>query len=179
LDIDDDVVALAHVDSFASHENHEFILAVASALDKLTAKFRIVLIGDGPLLYDVDWQVKLAGLSDRVILLGPQSNVPELLLAMDAFIFPSKPQAYSVAIIEAQAAGLVCFLADWVVPEAGLVPELLHPIPLEAGPEAWAGEIVAHGRAPISQGRALEQCLASDRGIEHCVARLRRIYTGL
>jgi glycosyltransferase involved in cell wall biosynthesis len=176
LDIGDGEIVLAHVGSFTDTKNHEFIVAVAKAINMISPDFRFVLIGDGPLLHRTRYLVESAGLSDRVLFLGNQPNVPLLLLAMDAFIFPSKVEAFGIAAVEAQAAGLVCFLSDRVVPEVDAVPDLLRRIPLEVGPEAWAREIVANCEAPISQASALDQCLASGLGSDSYIETHKRIY---
>lgn len=177
LGIGADEMALVHVASFNDNGNHEFIVEVGWELSRLAPQFRIVLIGDGPLLHHIQSQVAFAGLSDRVMFLGEQPDLHALLLAMDALIFPSNVETLGIAVVEAQAAGLVCFLSDRVVPEVDAVPELLHRIPMEAGPGTWAREIVAHGRAPITQAEALERCMAGKLGIESYVECHKRLYT--
>jgi glycosyltransferase involved in cell wall biosynthesis len=179
LGIGEHQIALAHVGRFAFVKNHEFIVAVAKAINRLSPDYRIVLVGDGPLLTRIQYLVHHEGLADRVIFLGSQPNVAEILLAMDAFIFPSTSEAFGIAAIEAQAAGLECFLSDRVVSTVDIVPELLHRLPLEAGPEAWAQEIISHTRPDISQAQALEKCLASDLNIDPYVEKHERIYSSV
>ncbi|MCB1830245.1 MAG: glycosyltransferase family 1 protein, partial [Gammaproteobacteria bacterium] len=84
--------------------------------------------------------------------------------------------ALGLAVVEAQAAGLVCFLSDRVVPEVDIVPELLHRLPLEAGAAVWAEAILLHSRARITQAGALNKCLASGLNIDTYVERLEQIY---
>ena len=40
-----------------------------------------------------------------------RSNIPDLLIAMDLFIFPSKWEGLGITVIEAQASGLPCILS--------------------------------------------------------------------
>ena len=176
LGIKDDELLVAHVGMFTDTKNHQFIVQVAKAINQRSSRFRFVLIGDGPLLHPTSNLVRSEGLADRVLFLGARANVPELLLAMDAFIFPSKVEALGLAVVEAQAAGLVCFLSDRVVPEVDIVPELLHRLPLEAGAAVWAEAILLHSRARITQAGALNKCLASGLNIDTYVERLEQIY---
>lgn len=176
LGVESDEILVAHVGMFSDTKNHEFIVKVAKAINKISSRYRIVLIGDGPLFYRTASLVQSEGLAGRVLFLGARANVPEILLAMDAFIFPSKVEALGLAVVEAQAAGLVCFLSDRVVTEVDIVPELLHRLPLEAGPEAWANQIVSHSGNRITQAEALQKCLASSLNIATYVERHERIY---
>ncbi len=176
LGIGEGELALVQVGTFNRETNHEFILAVAWELKKLTPNFRILLIGEGPLLEHTQCQVAYAGLSDHIWFLGRRPDVPLLLPAMDAFIFPSLTQAFSIAVVEAQAAGLTCFLSDQIVPEVEVVSGLLRRIPLESGPETWAKEIIANRSKNVSQAEVLEKCLASKLNIDVYIERFKQLY---
>ena len=56
--------------------------------------------------------VKDLGISEKVIFLGIRDDVPNLLMLADCFLFPSKWEGIPVSVIEAQAAGLPCFISD-------------------------------------------------------------------
>ena len=47
-----------------------------------------------------------AGLSDKVILAGYRSDIPDILLASDLFVFPSFHEGMPVSALEAMACGL-------------------------------------------------------------------------
>ncbi|MBN1541873.1 glycosyltransferase family 4 protein [candidate division KSB1 bacterium] len=51
-------------------------------------------------------QVNRLNLGDRLMVLGFRADVPELLSAMDLFVFPSHAEAFGLVLIEAMAAGL-------------------------------------------------------------------------
>lgn len=176
LQLPDDAIAIAHTGRFVGSKNHRFIVAVARALCRLSERHHFLLIGDGPLLQPIRELVDYEGLGHRVRFAGSRSDVPELLLAMDAFIFPSLTEAFGLAAVEAQAAGLTCFLSDQVVPEVDVVPELLQRLPLAAGPGFWAERILAHGPPRISQQQALARCRASRLNIDAYVDSLSEIY---
>lgn len=85
----------------------------------------------GPLRANPSWRFWLAGvvedpayharlleqisgldLGDRLVFLGPRSDVPELLSATDVYIMPSVAENHSVAFLEAMASGVPIVATD-------------------------------------------------------------------
>jgi len=77
--------------------------ALARCLDR---PFQLLVAGDGPAEAQV--RAALKPLGGRVKFLGrlEESEVPELLVASDLYVWPAIGEAYGLAILEAQAAGL-------------------------------------------------------------------------
>jgi glycosyltransferase involved in cell wall biosynthesis len=67
------------------------------------------------------------GLSDRVHFIGLRRDLPEVMKAVDFFVFPSRYEPFGLVVIEAMATGLPVITAtstgaaDLVTPEAGIV----------------------------------------------------------
>jgi glycosyltransferase involved in cell wall biosynthesis len=89
----------------------------------LDQPFQLLIAGDGPAEAQV--RAALKPLGRRVRYLGrlEESEVPELLVASDLYVWPAIGEAYGLAILEAQAAGL----------------------PVVAGRSGGVGDIVADG----------------------------------
>ena len=98
-----------------------------------------MLVGDGELRPDVTQQVERLHLSACVRFCSVRSDVPALLSAMDVFAFPSFYEGMPNTIIEAQATGLPCVLADTITKEADITG-LLTYLPL-GDAARWASEI--------------------------------------
>src|SRR5262249_12900905 len=83
--------------------------ALARCLDR---PFQLVVAGDGPARSEV--VAALAPLGQRVRLLGclEETAVPELLAASDIYVWPAIGEAYGLATLEAQAAGLPVVAGD-------------------------------------------------------------------
>jgi glycosyltransferase involved in cell wall biosynthesis len=98
--------------------------ALARCLDQ---PFQLLIAGDGPAEAQV--RAALKPLGSRVRYLGrlEESEVPELLVASDLYVWPAIGEAYGLAILEAQAAGL----------------------PVVAGSTGGVGDIVADGLTGI------------------------------
>ena len=63
-------------------------------------------VGDGELRAETERQIELHDLTDRFLLLGHRTDVPELLPAFDVFAMSSLYEGLPCAIVEAMACGL-------------------------------------------------------------------------
>jgi glycosyltransferase involved in cell wall biosynthesis len=83
-------------------------LALAEALDHLRdLPWRLVVIGDGEARAEIEVRLRRLG-EHRALCLGalPESEVPPWLAAADLYLWPAFREAYGLAMLEAQAAGL-------------------------------------------------------------------------
>jgi len=114
-----------------------------------------------------------------VVFAGGSDQVPQLLKhAMDIFLFPSHHEGLGVAVVEAQAAGLPCVIADHLPSEIDVVPELIQRLPLGAPPPVWAAAVLDAGRQPprMDRSEALRAILASDFNIERSAVKIANVY---
>ena len=82
-------------------------------------------------------KAKTMGLFDKLIFTGVRSDVPELMQAMDVFVFPSLYEGLPVTLVEAQASGLPCLISDKVPMECRKT-DLIEQLPLAIGAIVWA-----------------------------------------
>lgn len=88
---------------------------LVSALEIVRKKkphWRLVVVGDGPLLEQLQDQITAAGLSDEIFLLGKQGQLVPILRSADLFVFPSEVEGLPNALIEAGLAGLPIIACD-------------------------------------------------------------------
>jgi hypothetical protein len=78
---------------------------------------------------------------------GAESMVMNVYRSIDRqrlqfdFVLPSLYEGLGVAVVEAQAAGLRCVVAE-VVPEEARLTDLVEVVPLAAPDHVWAAEIL-------------------------------------
>lgn len=141
FNIHKDTLVLAHVGRFSYPKNHSFIIDIFRQVSN-QRNAKLLLVGDGKLRIEIEEKVKNLGLQSRVIFAGVRSDVADILQGMDVFVFPSNYEGLPVTIIEAQAAGLPCFISDKVPIECKKT-DLVQQIPLSAGAEKWANAITS------------------------------------
>lgn len=169
---------IGHVGKFGEQKNHRFIVDIAAEVARREPQMRLLLIGDGVLRPEIAERVARAGLTDRVIFAGPRHDVPRLLPAMDLFLFPSLYEGLGMALVEAQAAGLPCLIADVVPREADVVGPLVRRASLRQPASDWAEMILAMRRMPERPAReaALTMVRYSQFNIETSRNALEQVY---
>ena len=128
---------VGHVGRFHKQKNHKYLLEVFSEIKKLRQDAVLMLVGIGELENQVRLQSEELGLESSVIFAGRRFDIPQLLSAMDVFVFPSLHEGMPNTVIEAQATGLPCIIADTITTEANITG-LVQYLPLTLSAEAWA-----------------------------------------
>lgn len=130
-----------HVGRLHEAKNHMFLLDLFKSILKQKPESKLVIVGDGELREEIENKIADLELKKNVIMTGSRSDVPELLMAFDAFLFPSKWEGLPVTVVEAQAAELPCFVSDTVTKEVG-ISDLVHYLPIDKGTACWCDAIM-------------------------------------
>ena len=138
----DKTINLVNVGRFNTQKNQLFLLDVFAEILKNHKGFQLFLVGQGELENRLKEKVKKLNLEKNVRFLGLRNDVPELLQAMDYFLFPSLHEGFSVAFVEAQTTGIQCVISDGVPAESILVKENVKVISLKENAEQWANKIL-------------------------------------
>jgi glycosyltransferase involved in cell wall biosynthesis/Ser/Thr protein kinase RdoA (MazF antagonist) len=94
------------VGTFKRQKGHRYLVEAMASLNGRREDLRVVFVGDGELMHEVEAQVEESRLAGRVRFLGSRRDVPELLAASDSFVLPSLWEGLPVALVEAMATGL-------------------------------------------------------------------------
>lgn len=114
----------------------EAFIGLLTGRPALNGKVRLVMVGDGSLLPEVQSRLQAAGLSESVEFCGKVEDVREQLQRFDLFVLPSRNEGISNTILEAMACGLPVVATD-----VGGNPELV--VDGETGVLVPAGDPVA------------------------------------
>jgi len=93
-------------------KDHALLLRAFAKVRMQVPEAVLAIVGDGPLRGALEAQAGQAGLSDAVRFLGDRHDVPRLLTGMDVFALSSVSEGYSIALLEACAAGLPIVATD-------------------------------------------------------------------
>lgn len=128
-----------HVGNIRFEKNHQFLIRVFEEIKKKHKNAKLVLAGGGS-LERLKPMMDSLGVSEDVIHLGIRDDVPELLQAADAFVFPSLYEGFPGAVLEAEASGVKCLISDSITEEV-LLTENIRAISLKRQPREWAEEL--------------------------------------
>lgn len=138
-------LVLGHVGRFSRVKNHKFIIDLFNVIQQINVNSKLLLIGDGELKQSIREYVIKKKLQSSVLFLGNRNDVPDLLQAMDAFIFPSFFEGFGYAVLEAESTGLKCFLSDTVPREVDVTGNCLFlNIKGKSAPNDWAELILSY-----------------------------------
>ena len=148
--------ALGAIGRLHPQKNQLFLLnAFAEAL-RWEPRLRLAIVGEGELRAALEARIAALGLDGRVPPTRRRDDVSELLAALfDAFVMPSWYEGLPVALLEAQAAGLPCLVADTIGDEAFAVPELVAAAPPDDGRPRRLAELPGRRRLEPSAAGTL------------------------
>lgn len=106
LGLDDDAVVFGCVARMTPVKRHADLLDAFANVRRTTPQARLLLVGDGPDLPEVQAKIAALGIGEDVTLLSFRDDVDDLLPAMDALVLCSSSEGMSNAILEAMACGL-------------------------------------------------------------------------
>lgn len=121
LNILDNEILIGMIARFSPGKGHEEFLSAADILNKKFNNLKFIIVGEAS-HGENEYAQRIKNLAKQhklmnVSFLGYRSDIPEIISAMDVFIFPSHAEAFGVALIEAMAMGKasVCSSTDGVL----------------------------------------------------------------
>lgn len=162
---------LGHVGRFSEEKNHLFLIDVFAEVCKRESNAFLLLVGSGALRREVEDKLNAMGLSGRYLILEHRTDIPQLLKAMDVFVFPSRFEGLSVTLVEAQAAGKRCIVSDRVNEES-LLSERTVTMSIEDIPQHWADAILDESIMGVAHGNL------DDFDMNQEIRRLEGLYFG-
>ncbi len=130
---------VGHVGRISPEKNHKFLLEIFERYKRINSSAKLLLIGEGEGRDELVSYAEKLGIAEHIIWVGASKRVPELLMAMDIFLFPSTIEGLGIAAIEAQATGLPVITSDRV-PEAARLSDRSIALPL-GDADIWASAI--------------------------------------
>ncbi|MGG3943979.1 glycosyltransferase family 1 protein [Peribacillus psychrosaccharolyticus] len=135
-------LVIGHIGRFEKQKNQKFLIDIFYELQKTQPKSLLLLVGEGQLKRSIEKKVKSLGLTKKVRFLGVREDIPNLLHAMDLFLFPSLFEGLPVVLVEAQAAGVQCLVSNSITKESDITGSLGF-MSLKESPEKWTQKILS------------------------------------
>lgn len=141
LNINDSTLVIGHIGRFVAQKNHTFLIDIFNEVHKQNQDSLLMLVGQGPLMNEIQEKVNNLGLKDSVIFLGQRNDANELYQAMDVFVLPSLYEGLPVVGVEAQASGLLCFLSSDMTKETKVLDSTKF-MSLDISSKEWVNRII-------------------------------------
>ncbi|MCR0204569.1 glycosyltransferase [[Clostridium] innocuum] len=109
LDIPSESTLLLSVGELNDNKNHKVVI---KSLPELPDNVHYIICGVGPLKEKHEQLANELKVFNRLHLLGYRTDVIRVMKSCDIFIFPSKREGLSVALMEAMACGLLCIASN-------------------------------------------------------------------
>lgn len=175
------ISTIVTVANLRKEKAHEVLLAAAARLLLQQPQLRFVIAGDGPRLKELRDLAASLCIAERVTFLGHCEDIPAVLAEADAFVLPSRSEAFPNGAIEAMAAGLpviasaVGGLLDLIDDgETGVLVKPDDPVALADAIEAL---VVSPDRAAEIGAAAREQ-VTRRYGFDRMVRAFEDLYLG-
>ena len=110
-------IRLLHIGAFVKAKNHMFLLLVFAELLKLSNKYVLTLIGNGPLKSDIIEAAKSLNIYNDIIFINSTYSPETFYCDSDIFLLPSLHEGLPLVLVEAQIAGLYCFASGNITKE--------------------------------------------------------------
>lgn len=141
----EDKFVVGHVGRFDTQKNHSFLIDVFSEVVKRHSNSVLILTGKGKLENAIREKVENLGLKNKVIFTGLRSDIPEIMMAMDVFVFPSLYEGMPNTVIEAQGTGLPCLISDTITREANITGDVEY-LSIYDSAEIWAEKALYYSK---------------------------------
>lgn len=129
---------VGHVGIFNHQKNQKFLMDIFNEYQKREENAMLVLIGYGELEKELRLYAEQMGIEEKVLFLGAQKNVDDLLNVFDCFVFPSLYEGLGIAIIEAEVNGLPVLASKNVIPVKVNITSNFRFISLNESAKKWA-----------------------------------------
>lgn len=153
-------------------KNSLFIVDIVAQLAERNPNTHCTWVGDGSLRGEVDERIRALGVERHFTLEGARHDVPSFMRRSDIFLLPSLFEGLSIALVEAQTAGLPCFVSDTVSAESDC--GLCVFVPLEESASFWAEVILDRYEAVAAAGADPE--LLDRFALDRMITSLERVY---
>lgn len=184
LGIPDDTFVFGSIGSLIARKSNHHTLAALAAFKQQhpTAKWKMILVGEGSARTGLEAQAKTLGITEHLVLTGFRNNPFDYLSTFDAFVLASSSEGLPRVVLEAMLLGIPVIGSD-VTGTAELIDHqrtgLLFP---------WSDSTtLAEHLARVWQDSELRQTLANNArqhvrdhyAIEHYVAGVERVLASI
>lgn len=153
-EIPQDYMVLGDVGRLEKQKNMPYLIDIFERYHQKNPESCLMIIGNGSQQAELKKYVKNKKLSQFVIFTGEVNNTTDYLSALDVFLMPSLYEGLPVTLVEAQAAGLKCIVADNITREVNVTDNIEYLPIKESSIDLWVDDIVKSNNR-LAEGKKL------------------------
>lgn len=162
------------VGRLSKEKNHIFLLRLFKNIVSMDNRYKLVILGDGPLYSILNEFILKNHLENNVFLMGSRDDVEEYLKISDVFVLPSLHEGLGIVAIEAQTNG-ICVIASSRIPsEADLKLGLFKSIDSD-DEDKWINRIIEAYNNRLSEDdriKIYERLVGSNYDVSNLITKI-------
>lgn len=170
-----DYFVIGHIGRFAYPKNQEFILHLSRKIIASNPNIRFVFVGEGSNLDKCKKYIIANNLTEHIIFTGFRNDTENMLQAFDAFVLPSFFEGFPLSLLEAQAAGLHCYVSDSITQETNIANHVTF-LPLDES--VWAEALLEASRRPYIRENMYGAMTEAGFNIRYQIKEIEKGYRG-
>lgn len=170
----EDKFVIGHVGALNYPKNHEYLFMIFKNYLNINNNSILLLVGDGALKEYLKDLAHKFNIEDKVVFLGIRRDIPELMFAMDHFVFTSHYEGFPNVVLEAQTTGLPCLISDNITPEV-IISNNCKALSIKIDPARWATQIF---ESDVCLNRHFEYEVIQNHGysVREEIKKIEKIY---
>lgn len=175
LGINDEILLIGHVGRFSKVKNQEFLVKIYKEYERNNHDSLLIMIGKGEEKERIEKLVNSEHLESKIKFLGLRQDTDSIYSAMDYMIFPSLYEGISLALIEAQVAGVKILASNTIDPNTN-ISKTIQWADIKDEPSKWSEKILENKR---SDRREINNADFSGYDINNVAKKLQKLYSSL
>ncbi len=180
--IPEQAAVVGSVGRLSYQKGQKFLVDALSLLVKENPELIALIVGDGPERAGLEKRAAEKGIRKNVIFTGTRDDVPNLLAAMDLFVFPSFWEGMPNALVEAMTAGKP-IIASGIEPNREVLgPEgagIIVPTEDSTALAAAMSRLLADRQLAAGMGKAAQERALSQFDIRRTVSAYMDLFEGI
>lgn len=168
---------ITQVDDFYFEKNHDLTLELFAHEARTNLSLVLVLVGSGSLKQKIQNKIIALGIDERVVFIGRDSDLNDILSITDLMIVPAIYEFDLVPMLQAQSMGIPVLASDHIPHDVAMHDDLMSFISLDHEMDVWSRAFKSMlSRGKMDSDKAKELVTNSQYNIERNVSVLNGLY---
>ncbi|WP_282709348.1 glycosyltransferase [Ligilactobacillus sp. Marseille-Q7487] len=168
-------IVIAIIGHLEMVKNHSYAIKIFKNIHDKIPNSRLLIFGEGKLKNNLQQQIFDNNLQDVTKFMGNVNNVNEWLQAIDILLMPSLFEGVPLTLIEAQTAGVRCFVSENISKEVKITDLLTFISIEEENIQEWTNAVVSC-RLEYNRNLYSKKVIEKGYGIDENIDIIKRIY---